>query len=76
MQQRDALRGELTIQWYEDGRIMFNLPNDPSIAYFMLHVAEDELQERMMARKAETLHAAQRLAVPKDGARAPQNWGT
>ena len=75
MQQSDALRGDLRLRWYEDGRFIFDLPNDAMVAYAMLHVAFDEVQERMRQVK----EAHQRKAIihnlPKDGALKPAEWG-
>lgn len=76
MQQSDQLRGDARIRLFEDGRIIFDLPNDPMIAVFMLHLAQDELQERMMGRKAQHQRKQQLITVPKDGAMPAQEWGT
>jgi len=73
--QSEQLKGEVRIQWYEDGRMTFSLPNDPSIAYFMLHAALDDIQERMMVRKAAHLRRTAMETVPKDGASPAPDWG-
>lgn len=76
MQQSEQLRGDVRIRLFEDGRIIFDLPNDPMIAVFMLHLGQDEIQERMMGRKAQHQRKAQLMTVPKDGAMPSQEWGT
>jgi len=75
MQQSDALRGDARIRLFEDGRIIFDLPNDPMIACFMLHLAQDELQERLMGRKAEHQRKQQLITVPKNGNQPVHEWG-
>lgn len=75
MQQADALKGDIRLKWYEDGRFEFHLPADGMIAYAMLRAAEDEVQERMMSRKAEHAQAQRRVSVPKDGALTQPEWG-
>ena len=75
MQNSDALRGDLRIRLFEDGRIILDLPNDPMIACFMLHLGQDELQERMMGRKAASQRKQSLVTVPKDGAMPLQEWG-
>jgi len=75
MQQSDALRGDVRIQWYEDGRMTFSLPNDHVNAIYMLHMALDELQERQMLRKAQMREQMIKVQLPKDGAMKPAEWG-
>ena len=76
MEQKDELKGELRLRWYADGRFIFDLPTDAMIAYAMLHVAMDEVQERMMGLKAQHQRKRQLLTVPNDGNHKPQEWGT
>lgn len=76
MQQSDALKGDLRLRWFEDGRFLFDLPNDAAIAYAMIHFALDEIQERMNATKAEHRRKAVIHTLPKDGQAKPAEWGT
>lgn len=75
MQQADALKGDIRLKWYEDGRFEFHLPADGMIAYAMLAAAQDEIHERMMARKAEHKKAQRLVTVPKDGSLTQPEWG-
>lgn len=73
--QEDRLKGDLRLKWFEDGRFEFNLPSDCMVAYAMLHVAVDEVQERMMGLKQAHQRKRQLLTVPNDnGAKQPE-WG-
>lgn len=76
MQQPDALKGDLRLRWYEDGRFTIDLPADGMIAYAMLHVALDEVQDRMNQRKAQHSRKQVLHTVPKDGSAPTQEWGT
>lgn len=76
MQQTDALKGHLEIKWFEDGRLSMTLPADVGHAYAMLHFALDEIQERMMQRKANGKTREQLHSVPKDGKLQPTPWGS
>ena len=75
MEQSEQLKGDLRIRFFEDGRIILDLPNDPMICCFMLHLGQDELQERMMGRKAQHQRKQQLITVPKDGAAPAPEWG-
>jgi hypothetical protein len=76
MQQSEQLKGDLRIRLFEDGRIILDLPNDPMIACFMLHLGQDELQERMMGRKSEHARKQHLITKPKDDAMPNHDWGT
>ena len=71
----DRMKGEIRLRWYENGSFQFDLPNDPMMAYAMLHVALDEVQERMMGVKAQHQRKRQLLTVPNDGNASPKKWG-
>ena len=75
MEQKDELKGDLRLRWFQDGRFIFDLPTDAMIAYAMLHVAMDEIQERMMGVKAQHARKQRLLTVPNDGNHKPQEWG-
>ena len=75
MEQKDALKAELRLRWYEDGRFTFDLPNDVGTAYAMIHFALDEIQERMMGVKVAHQRKSLIHAIPKDGNHKQPTWG-
>ena len=76
MKESAEIKGQITLTWYQNGAFSFGLPNDPAIAYFMLHAALDEVQERLMRVKAEHLKKANLVLVNNDGKNIkPDEWG-
>ena len=72
----DRLKGDLRLRWYENGSFTFDLPSDPMVAYAMLQVAKDEIQERMMGVKAAHQRKQQMSLIPADGQAKQPKWGT
>lgn len=72
----DQLKGEIRLRWYVDGRFTFELPSDQMMAYYMLKLADNELQERMLGIKQAHQRKAQVLLKPSDVTQQQkQEWG-
>lgn len=75
MLNEDRLKAHAQLKWYEDGRMEFSLPNDPMIAYAILHCALDEVQERIMKLKETHQTKRDMVLVPNNGKMLQEEWG-
>lgn len=77
MPYEEQMRGEIRLRWYVDGRFTFDLPSDAMMAYYMLKLADNEVQERMLGIKQAHQRKAQVLIKSSDAAHEAKHndWG-